>query len=94
MPDIHFYVTKPPEKDVPAFEGLADVVKKLEHVSEAKADPTTSVVAVTFEGGRAEKTGDRARHQGSRLRDLQALGQERPPGGHVLEQTRRESSVL
>ena len=55
MPDIHFYVTKPPEKDVPAFEGLADVVKKLEHVSEAKADPTTSVVAVTFEGGRAEK---------------------------------------
>jgi len=30
-------------------------VKKLEHVSEAKADPTTSVVAVTFEGGRAEQ---------------------------------------
>jgi copper chaperone CopZ len=55
MPDIHFYVTKPPEKDVPAFEGLADVVKKLEHVSEAKADPTTSVVAVTFEGGRDEQ---------------------------------------
>ena len=55
MPDIHFYVNKPPEKDVPAFEGLADVVKKLEHVSEAKADPTTSVVAVTFAGGRAEQ---------------------------------------
>ena len=55
MPDIHFYVHKPPEKDVPAFEGLEDVVKKLEHVSEAKADPTTSVVAVTFEGGRAEQ---------------------------------------
>src|SRR5215217_2127189 len=55
MPDIHFYVTKPPEKDVPAFEGLADVVKKLEYVSEAKADPTTSVVAVTFRGGRAEQ---------------------------------------
>jgi len=30
-------------------------VKKLEHVSEAKADPTTSVVAVTFAGGRAEQ---------------------------------------
>ena len=30
-------------------------MKKLEHVSEAKADPTTSVVAITFEGGRAEK---------------------------------------
>ena len=55
MPDIHFYVNKPPEKDVPAFEGLADVVKKLEYVSEAKANPTTSVVAVTFAGGRAEQ---------------------------------------
>ena len=55
MPDIHFYVTKPPEKDVPAFKALEDVVKRLEHVSEAKADPTTSVVAVTFAGGRAEQ---------------------------------------
>ena len=56
MPDIHVYVTQPSEKDVlEAFEGLEDVVKRLEHVSEAKADPTHSVVAVTFEGGRAEK---------------------------------------
>ena len=55
MPDIHVYVTQPSEKDVPAFEGLEDVVKRLEHVSEAKADPTGGVVAVTFEGGRAKK---------------------------------------
>jgi copper chaperone CopZ len=55
VPDIHVYVTRPSEKDVPDFEGLEDVVKRLEHVSEAKADPTGSVVAVTFEGGRAEK---------------------------------------
>jgi len=55
VPDIHFYVNKPPEKDVPAFEGLEDVVTRLEHVSEAKANPTTSVVAVTFAGGRAEQ---------------------------------------
>jgi copper chaperone CopZ len=55
VPDIHVYVTRPSEKDVPAFEDLEDVVKRLEHVSEAKADPTGSVVAVTFEGGRAEK---------------------------------------
>jgi copper chaperone CopZ len=55
VPDIHVYVTRPPEKDDSDFEGLEDVVKRLEHVSEAKADPTGSVVAVTFEGGRAEK---------------------------------------
>ena len=55
MPDINVYVTRPSEKDDSDFEGLEDVVKRLEHVSEAKADPTGSVVAVTFEGGRAEK---------------------------------------
>ena len=55
MPDIHLYINQPPEEDVPAFEGLADVVKRLEHVSEAKADPTTRVVSVTFTGGRAEQ---------------------------------------
>ena len=55
MPDIHLYINQPPEEDVPAFEGLADVVKRLEHVSEAKANTTTRVVAVTFTGGRAEQ---------------------------------------
>ena len=55
MLDIHIYVTQPPEKDVPALQGLEDVVKRLEHISEAKANPTTSVVAVTFEGGQAEQ---------------------------------------
>jgi copper chaperone CopZ len=55
VPDIHLYINKPSEEDVPAFEGLEDVVKRLEHVSEAKANPTTRVVAVTFTGGRAEQ---------------------------------------
>src|SRR5215218_6538793 len=35
----------------PGLRRPRGVVKKLEHVSEAKADPTTSVVAVTFAGG-------------------------------------------
>jgi copper chaperone CopZ len=55
VPDIHVYVTRPSEKDVPALEDLEDVLKRLKHVSEARANPTTSVVAVTFEGGRAEQ---------------------------------------
>ena len=55
MPDTHFYLHRPSEKDVPTFEGLEDIVKRLEHVSEAKANPTTRVVAVTFTGGRAEQ---------------------------------------
>jgi copper chaperone CopZ len=30
-------------------------LKRLEHVSEARADPTASAVTVSFEGGRAEQ---------------------------------------
>ena len=55
MPDIHVYVNRPSGKDVPTLEDLEDVLKRLEHVSEARADPTGNVVAVTFEGGQAEK---------------------------------------
>lgn len=55
MPDIHVYVNRPAEQDVPALEDLEDVLKRLEHVSEARADPTGNVVAVSFEGGRAEQ---------------------------------------
>ena len=55
MPDIHVYVNRPSEKDVPALEDLEDVLKRLEHVSEARADPTGNVVAVSFEGGRTEQ---------------------------------------
>ena len=55
MPDTHFYVNRPSEKDVPALEDLEDVLKRLEHVSEARADPTGNVVAVSFEGGRTEQ---------------------------------------
>ncbi|HKZ27458.1 MAG TPA: heavy-metal-associated domain-containing protein [Rubrobacteraceae bacterium] len=55
MPDIHVYVNRPSEQDAPALEGLEDILKRLEHVSEARADPTGNVVAVSFEGGRAEQ---------------------------------------
>ena len=55
MPDIHVYVNRLSEQDVPALEGLEDVLKRLEHVSEARADPTGNVLAVSFEGGRTEQ---------------------------------------
>ncbi len=55
MPDIVVYVTRPPEKEVPALESVEDALKRLAYVSEARADPPHSVVAVTFEGGRAEQ---------------------------------------
>ena len=57
MADVHIYVNKPPEKDVPALEDLEGVLKRLDYVSEVRADPTGSVMAVSFEGGRDEREG-------------------------------------
>ena len=55
MPEVHIYVTKPPEKDVPPLEDVGDALRKLSCVSRVETDPTGSVVAVSFEGGRAEQ---------------------------------------
>ncbi len=55
MTDVHIYVNKPPEKDVPALEDLEDVLTRLDYVSQARADPVGSVLAVSFEGGRDER---------------------------------------
>ena len=42
MPDIHLYLTQPSEKGVPPLEGLEDILKRLEHVSEVRAEPAHS----------------------------------------------------
>jgi hypothetical protein len=55
--DVHIYVNKPPEKDVPTLKDLEDVVRRLDYVFEASVDPAGSVVAVSFEGGRNEREG-------------------------------------
>jgi copper chaperone CopZ len=53
--DVHIYINKPPEKDVPALEELENVLKRLDYVSEVRVDPTGSVVAVSLEGGQDER---------------------------------------
>jgi hypothetical protein len=57
VPDVHIYVNKPPEKEVLDLKDLEDVLERLDYVSEARADPTGSLVAVCFEGGRDEREG-------------------------------------
>ena len=56
MPEIHFYVTRVPEReDVPALGDVADDLRKLSNVSEISANLSESVIAVSFEGGRDEQ---------------------------------------
>jgi cation transport ATPase len=55
VPEVHIYVNRPPERDAPALKDLEDALRQMDHVYEAKADPTGNVVAVSFEGGRDEQ---------------------------------------
>ena len=55
MADVHVYVTRPAEKAGTALEEIEGVLKKLDYVSGVEASPTGNVVAVSFEGGKAEQ---------------------------------------
>jgi copper chaperone CopZ len=55
MADIHVYVNRLAEKERNALEDLEEAIRKLDHVSDVDVNPPGNVVAVTFEGGRAEQ---------------------------------------
>ena len=55
MADVHVYVTRPAEKAGAALEEVEEVLRKLDYVSGVEASPTGNVVAVSFEGGKAEQ---------------------------------------
>ena len=53
--DVHIYVTRPAEKEDAALEDVEEVLRELDYVSGVEVRPTESVVAVSFEGGKAEQ---------------------------------------
>jgi copper chaperone CopZ len=53
--DVHIYVNRPAEKEGTALEDLKEALEKLEHVSDVDVNSPGNVVAVSFEGGRAER---------------------------------------
>ena len=55
MADVHVYVTRPAQKEDTTLEDIEGVLRKLEYVSGVEASPTGNVVAVSFEGGKAEQ---------------------------------------
>ncbi|HEX2740725.1 MAG TPA: heavy-metal-associated domain-containing protein [Rubrobacter sp.] len=55
MADVHVYVSRPAGKEGTGLEDLEAVLKKLEHVSAVEVNPSGNVVAVSFEGGKAEQ---------------------------------------
>ena len=55
MADVHVYVTRPVGKEGATREDIEGELGKLEYVSGVEASPTGNVVAVSFEGGKAEQ---------------------------------------
>jgi copper chaperone CopZ len=55
MADVHVYVTRPAQREGATLEDIERVMKKLDYVSGVEVSPTENVVAVSFEGGKAEQ---------------------------------------
>ena len=55
MADVHVYVTRPAEKEGAALEDIEGALRELDYVSGVEASPAGNVVAVSFEGGKAEQ---------------------------------------
>lgn len=56
VPDVHVYVNRPADKEGgAALEDLREVLRGLEHVSDVDVNAPGNVVAVSYEGGRAER---------------------------------------
>jgi copper chaperone CopZ len=53
--DVHVYVTRPAHKEGATLEDIEGILRKLDYVSGVEVSPTENVVAVSFEGGKAEQ---------------------------------------
>ena len=55
MADVHVYVNRTAAKEGSSLEDIEEALGKLDYVSQVEANPVGNVVAVSFEGGKAEQ---------------------------------------
>ena len=55
MPDVHVYVNRPAEKEGMSLEDLGEALGRLDHVTDVDVNTAGNVVAVSYEGGKAEQ---------------------------------------
>jgi copper chaperone CopZ len=53
--DVHVYVNRTAAKEGTALEDVEETLRKLDYVTHVEANPVGNVVAVSFEGGKAEQ---------------------------------------
>ena len=82
MADVHVYVNRTAAKEGTALEDLGEALRKLDYVSDVDVNAPGNVVAVSFEGGKAEQeeikdTVEEAGYEVSRLSVRSAISEER-----------------
>ena len=55
MADVHVYITRPADREGATLENIDEALRKLDYVSDVDISLSESVVAVSFEGGSAER---------------------------------------
>lgn len=55
MADVHVYINRPAEKEGTALADIEEALGRLEYVSDVEVDLPGNVVAVSYEGGKAER---------------------------------------
>jgi copper chaperone CopZ len=53
--DVHVYVNRTAAKESMALEDIEEALSRLDYVSDVDTNPEGNVVAVTFQGGKAEQ---------------------------------------
>jgi len=53
--DVHVFVDRPAGKEDTALEDLGEALRALDHVSDVDVNSPGNVVAVSYEGGKAER---------------------------------------
>lgn len=82
MADVHVYVNRTAAKESIALEDIEEALRKLDYVSDVDVDAPGNVVAVSFEGGKAEQeeikdTVEEAGYEVSRLSVRSSISEER-----------------
>ena len=55
MADVHVYVNRRAAKEGMALEDIEEALRKLDYVSDVEVNAPGNVVAVSFDGGKAEQ---------------------------------------
>ena len=55
MADVHVYINRAAAKEGTNLEDIEEALRNLDHVSDVEVNAPGNVVAVTFDGGKAEQ---------------------------------------